>query len=95
MDPQCAEYPFKDGNGQSETPEPERKTSENGYNFGQTEYANEWEYFLLTSGLPAPDICAQYFGFTPPDATITYDNTNQPEASSALALWRGTQPAPC
>ena len=95
LDPQCAEYPFKDGNGQTETPENERKTNENGYNFGQTEYANEWEFFLLTSGLAPPDICAQYFGFTPIDQSISYDNTQQGEASSALSLWRASQPAPC
>lgn len=94
-DPQCAEYPFKDGNGQNETPEPERKLNENGYNFGQTEYAHEWEYFLLNSGLNPPDICVQYFGFTPQEQSIQYDSNSQSEASQALALWRAQQPAPC
>lgn len=95
QDPQCAEYPFADGNGQFETPESERKTNENGYNFGITDYANEWEYFLLTAGIPAPDICAQYFGLTPPDQTIDYDTNSQAEASQALALWRASQPGIC
>lgn len=95
LDPQCAEYPFADGNGQSETPENERRTNENGYNFGQVEYAHEWEYFLLTSGLTAQDICAQYFGLLPPDMTIDYDSTIQPDASQSLALWRAGQQAPC
>lgn len=95
LDPQCAEYPFKDGNGQTETPEDERRTDSNGYNFGATEYANEWEFFLLTSGLAPPDICAQYFGFTPPDATIDYSSSNQADADASLSLWRASQPAPC
>lgn len=95
LDPQCAEYPFEDGNGQFETPNQERRTNDNGYNFGSTEYAHEWEYFLLTSGLPAPDICAQYFGLTPPDQTIDYDSQRQPDASQSLALWRASQPGIC
>lgn len=95
QDPQCAEYPFEDGNGQFETPEELRKTNENGYNFGDSQYANEWEYFLANAGIPAPDICVQYFGLTPPDATIDYSSTQQPEASQALALWRASQPGVC
>ena len=92
LDPQCAEYPFKDGNGQTETPEDERRTNENGYNFGtSSEATNEMEYFLLGAyqqGLTNQDICSQYFGLgVPTDQSIQYDGQTQPDASTYLIFW--------
>lgn len=92
LDPQCAEYPFKDGNGQTETPEDERRTNENGYNFGSSSPAtNEAEYFLLGAyeqGLTNQDICNQYFALgVPPDQGIQWDSTTQPEATQYFIFW--------
>jgi hypothetical protein len=97
LDPQCAEYPFKDGNGQTETPENERRQSENGYNFGSSSQAsNELEYFLLgayDAGLTNQDICSQYFDiFVPPDQGIQYDSQTQQEASTYLIFWSQSLP---
>lgn len=92
LDPQCAEYPFEDGNGQLETPENERKTA-NRYSFGVGVSANnEWEYFLQNSGLTNQDICAQYFYLgVPPGETIDYSST-QPQADASLTLWQSSLP---
>ena len=91
LDPQCASYPFEDGNGQSLTPEDERRTNANGYNFGDSSATNEAEYFLFEAyeqGLTNQDICNTYFNFLAPlpDPVVWYTST-QPDASAYFTIW--------
>jgi hypothetical protein len=91
LDPQCAEYPFEDGNGQSDTPENERRTEANGYNFGTSSATNEAEYFFLEAyqqGLSNQDICNTYFALgTPPEQTIDWYSSTQSDASNYFLFW--------
>lgn len=96
LDPQCAEYPFEDGNGQEETPDNERRTGQR-YSFGVGVSAtNEAEYFILSAyaaGLTNQDICSQYFDISvPPNQGIQYDGQTQPEATTYLIFWGQSLP---
>ena len=96
LDPQCASYPFEDGNGQSLTPEDERRTNANGYNFGDSSATNEAEYFLLEAyqlGLTNQDICNTYFNIMNPlPQGIVYSSVTQPDASVYWIFWQQSLP---
>jgi hypothetical protein len=91
LDPSCASYPFADGNGQSITPENERRTNPNGYNFGDSSATNEAEYFLLEAydqGMTNQDICLTYFNILAPlPEPVEWFPSTQPDASAYFTLW--------
>lgn len=71
-DIECAIYPYEDGNGESHTPESQRRSTDG----GEYEEGNAWNYLLIVQP-PEIDPCSD----------LVYSAVYQPEAVEAYDAW--------